>query len=172
MHCHTFRFSCSKPAPLTRWTTVVCTECQQSEVFESAGGTPEDSPWGCDGITTTDRKNLDNLIRRTSSVLESPLDFLEVMAQWRRTKLSLLVNDKHCDNTGELHQWQATSLARVKEVLPSCSHQQRSSYATDSVHSQHLTSALCTQYNNALFLGVKPSSHREILQGIQGYVQY
>lgn len=58
--------------------------------------------------TTADRKNPDNLIRRPSSVLGSPLDFLEVVAQRRRrrrrTKLSLFVNDKHSDNTGELHQ--------------------------------------------------------------------
>lgn len=90
----------------------------------------------------------------------------------RRNKLSLLVNDKHRDNAEQLRQWQATSPVRVKEVLASCSHQRRSSYATDPVHSQHLTSALCTQYNNALFLCVKASSHCAILQGIQGYVQY
>lgn len=43
---------------------------------------------------------------------------------------------------------------------------------TPQTQCTHKTSALCTQYNNALFLCVKPSSHCEILQGIQRYVQY
>lgn len=146
----------------------------------SSPGMPGDwGLWACLGVLKTltvmasPPQNLENLIGKSSSVLESPLDSLEVVAprrrrRRRRTKLSLLVNDKHSDSTGQLHQWQATSPARVKEVLPSCSHQHRSSCTTVSVLSQHLTSAQCTHYNNA----VKPSSHCGILQGIQGYVQY
>lgn len=137
VRCHTFRFSCSKPAPLSRWTTVVYNEWQETEVFEGAGGTPEDFSWHSGIISAADRKSLDKLIRRALS-WDVPL------TTWRRkrTKLpSVLVNDNHSDNTGELRQCRATSTTCVKEVLPFCRRQHRSSYTTDS---QHLTK--CTIY--------------------------